>query len=200
MVRRGRFGSIAAFSNSWWSVCLCGLLVGALVYQRWELRQHRAPPKPLTPGELIKPLTVRSVDNNPLTLRWDSYTSATVLYVFSPDCMWCVRNAGSVRILAEKASAYRVIGISTTSDGLGKYLDSTGHPFPVYVLPMTSAVKMLHIIGTPETIVISSRGIVEKVWAGAYSGRIQREIQNTFGVILPTMSQRAQGYSPLQPK
>ena len=107
------------------------------------------------------------------------------------------RNADSVRVLREKASTYRFIGISVKSDGLKKYLDHTSNLFPVYVLPMASAIKTLHVIGTPETIVISSRGIVQKVWAGAYSGRTQSEIQSMFGVTLPTLPRPDKGYSPL---
>jgi hypothetical protein len=149
------------------------------------------------PGSVIKPLKVRSPDNEPTTLNWDSAAPATVLYVFSPDCVWCARNANSIRVLTEKAPAYRYIGISIKADGLDNYLDHSGRFFPVYVLPLRSAIKVLHITATPETIVMSSKGIVQKVWFGAYGGRIQSEIQNTFGVILPGLQTPSEGYSPL---
>jgi hypothetical protein len=91
-----------------------------------------------------------------------------------------------VKALIEGASpSYRFIGVSLIRDGLVEYLTKARLQLPVYVA--NSATRALKLRGTPETIFISSQGIVKKVWLGAYSGKTSTDIENTFAVKLPAV-------------
>ena len=43
--------------------------------------------------------------------------------------------------------------------------------------------------GTPQTIVVSSRGEVMKNWNGAYVGDVKHEVESYFGIILPGLNE-----------
>jgi hypothetical protein len=57
----------------------------------------------------------------------------TILYVFTPQCSWCVRNHDSVKTLAETAGgSYRIVGLSFTDRGLPEFLSANPLPFEIY--------------------------------------------------------------------
>jgi hypothetical protein len=78
-----------------------------------------------------------------------------------------------------------VVGVSLTDNGLRAQLESQPYSFPVFSNPTSAAVTAYRLDATPQTIVLSNDGRVERVWQGAYAGRQRAAIQEYFGVTLP---------------
>jgi hypothetical protein len=111
----------------------------------------------------------------------------TLLYVFSPSCVWCDRNRAGVNALAAALGGrYRVVGLSLTDRGLRDHLGRNPLHFEVYVNPSAEAVSVYRMDRTPQTILLSSSGRVERVWQGAFVGRQRLEIEEHFGIRLAT--------------
>ncbi len=114
----------------------------------------------------------------------------TVVYVFTPSCLWCARNMANVQVLVEAVeTSHRVIALSLAPD-VGDYVRQHGLTVPVYIEPDLEAMEGLGLGPTPHTIVLSADGKVERTWLGAYSGKIAEEVQSYFGVTLPGLLER----------
>jgi peroxiredoxin len=110
----------------------------------------------------------------------------TVLYVFTPPCRWCERNANNINALvAQKSDEFQFIGISLAKDGLPDYVANNGLTIPVYTDLSEETKKAYKMGGTPQTIVVSPAGQVLQSWAGAYTGEQQKQVERFFGVALP---------------
>jgi len=119
-----------------------------------------------------------------VTLHGNSMS--TILYVMSPTCIWCARNLNNIRTLAEhRSTAYRFIGLSTTSDKLTEYLQSTKLPFDVTTIDQSKLPKNIRFDSTPEMILVSSTGRVSKVWTGALEGDRKAQAEAFFHLKLP---------------
>jgi hypothetical protein len=68
------------------------------------------------------------------------------------------------------------------------YLEKAQYPFPVYFAD-TTARKALKLSGTPETLLVSSEGVVVNDWRGAYGPDIVSSLQEVLGVKLPKLNQ-----------
>ena len=57
--------------------------------------------------------------------------------------------------------------------------------FPVYTdLPILT-MREYKLGGTPQTIVVSPQGQVNRIWSGAFAEDLKREVEDYFGVKLP---------------
>jgi hypothetical protein len=113
----------------------------------------------------------------------------TLLYVFSPSCGWCDRNHASVNALAAAVRGrYRVVGLSLTDHGLRDFLARNPLPLEIYANPSAEAVSVYRMDRTPQTILLSSSGRIERVWQGAFVGRQQMELERHFGIRLPALT------------
>jgi hypothetical protein len=74
---------------------------------------------------------------------------------------------------------------------LGPYLDRQPLPFDVYTNPSAEAVSVYKMDRTPQTLILSSSGHLERVWRGAFAGPQQAEVERYFGVRLPQVSTTA---------
>jgi len=185
MVSRRLLGVI----DSWWGVALTGVLVTVILYQKWQLMHppHIQRIAPLAIGQKIPALAIHDLVDTPVALNWSTSKMATVVYVFHPPCQWCKRNLESVRMVVDHARNYRFIGLSLHAEGLKEYVNTFKPPFPVYYASTADVTQTLKLGATPETIVISPDGTVEKVWLGAYSGKTKQAIEALFGVELPDL-------------
>jgi len=110
----------------------------------------------------------------------------TVLYLFSPQCGWCRRNAPNMKTLAKGAgSRYDFVPISLTSDGVTEYVAELGIAGSVYVDPTAETRNAYGFGPTPQTVVVDSNGKIVKSWPGAYTGKLLPEVSSTLGVRLP---------------
>jgi len=120
------------------------------------------------------------------TLDWKENAIETIVYIFTPTCVWCQRNLENIKMLAKERRGRYLVGVSLTSTGLKDYADRNQLPFPVFVAALNSAGrKAFGPTGTPSTILVSSDGVVQKFWQGAYAGRNLNEIDQVFGIQLP---------------
>lgn len=176
------------FAESWWSIVVIAGLTGGIIYQRWEF-SHRLAPQMWAVGERPPAPVLEDLQQNRATFTWASDGRPTVVYFMSPTCIWCKRNLESIRALAVAASdKYRFVGISSTRDGLPEYLEKAQYPFPVYFADATAR-KALKLSVTPETILISSEGVVVNDWRGAYGPDVVSSLHEVFAVPLPKLKQ-----------
>jgi hypothetical protein len=113
----------------------------------------------------------------------------TIIYVFSPSCIWCDRNQENLKtILASKRSTHRIIGLSLVSEGVKEYVAKHNFDFPVYITPTPDTVRAYNLGSTPQTIVISGSGKVEQNWEGAFVGDTKSTVEKYFGISLPGIS------------
>lgn len=125
------------------------------------------------------------------TIGYAGSKPPTVLYILSPTCGWCARNEPSVKqLIAQKSGEYRFIAISLTMDGAAKYATDHGLGIPLYADVSESIMKAYKIGGTPQTIVVSSSGVVLANWSGAYLGKQKDQIEKFFSIELPEIEIR----------
>jgi len=137
----------------------------------------------LAPGAAVSPFSARNVAGGQIeTVAFDP-ERPTALYVFSPECKWCTKNADSIRSLAsQRQEKYRFVGLSLsdTAQSGGARL-----PFPVYA-GLGPEVRKAYQLGTiPQMIVVAPGGRVVKTWTGAFVGSVKSEIEQYFEVQLP---------------
>lgn len=173
-------------------------LVGSLGVNVWAILHIKAPradertaavsPRVTEVGTLLAPFEARNVAlGRDETIRFDAAPLGTVLYVLSPSCGWCTRNAPAIRALAAAAGAqgYRFVGLALRSDGLAEYLRDSPVGFPVYDGIPQQVVDEAALGGTPQTLVVSTGGQVLQSWLGAYEGVNRGEVESYFHVRLP---------------
>lgn len=186
MDRKVRLKPVVDFAQSWWAVLLILVLVCGISAQRWHFT-HPTRSRPLAGGERVPSLKLADLRGNSAGIDWHAEAGPTVLYVFSPACKWCSRNLKALRAVLEKQHGYRFVGLSITAKDLAEYVRANSLAMPIYVLQDRNTRKALRVIATPETILVSQNGVVQKVWMGAWSGRHAKEIEQQFGVTLPAV-------------
>jgi thiol-disulfide isomerase/thioredoxin len=138
-----------------------------------------------TTGMHLPPLTAQDLSGQIVTVRFDETDRPTLLYVFTPGCGWCKKNEDNLRALASQtADRVRVVGLSLSDQGLKEYVEQK-LPTVRVVNPDARTIAAYKLNGTPETILVSSQGIVLRVWKGAYADSMQREVEEYFRVKLP---------------
>lgn len=139
-------------------------------------------------GTIVPPVVASRLDGTAVTLGYRSGDKPTLIYVFSPSCVWCARNAENLRVLLRKASSsYRLVGIAMepSVEIVRQYLGREKIEMPVYVRPEDDTVAAYGFYSTPDTIVVSPEGRVVAEWRGAYVGAIAQDVERVFGLTLP---------------
>lgn len=138
---------------------------------------------PLRVGKAVPALTLTKLDGKAAPIDYADADEGTVLYIFRPSCVWCRRNAPSVRALVSQADRrYRFIAIC-----LGDAIEPPAElqaNFPIYFLSRQAA-SQLGFSATPQTLVLSRQGVVRRIWRGAFTGANLSDVENFFGVRLP---------------
>lgn len=174
------------------------LLLGSLslnVYFGWRIKQARTTsgiPQnsfTLSPGMKVDPFTAVGLDGKQQTISYAASDKPTVFYVLSPTCVWCERNKANIEKLAElKGNDFRFIGLSLTDAGLKQYIEGHHLNFPMYTRLTSETIDSFGLGGTPQTIVVSPKGLVLKNWKGAYIDVTQPEVEAYFGIRLPGLT------------
>jgi peroxiredoxin len=135
-------------------------------------------------GAAVPAIEGRSVDGAQELLNYN-VSIPTVLYVFTPQCLWCKKNLANLHALIDNSgSRYRVVGVSLTREGLRDYLNKEHLQFPVYTDIADSVKAVYHLGTTPTTIVISPQARVLRIWYGAYEDGIRTEMEAYLNVHL----------------
>ena len=180
----------SSISHNLGTIVLCsmlGLSLAGNVYlaRKVDFRYLQAVVPIKADTQLPVALHLLSPDGRQTQLNFSNH-KATVVYVFSPLCPWCKRNEANIKsLVAKDGNAYRFVGLSTLSTNLKQYVAAGDAPFPVYLIQSPAQLRKLGLVGTPETLVVSSSGKVEKVWQGAYLGANKTGVERYFGVKLP---------------
>ncbi|HEY5380981.1 MAG TPA: TlpA disulfide reductase family protein [Acidobacteriaceae bacterium] len=174
---------------------MLALSLGLNVYlaSNGGLRPHPKPVALLKPGASVpSSISMEDATGKPVRVNFADDTRPTVLYVLSPQCGWCKRNEANMKALyAADSDKYRFVGVSLVSQNLAQYVSDKREPFPVYLLPSKDVMEKLHVIGTPETIVVGPDAKVIHAWSGVYIQQNQPEVEKYFGVKLPGLPQTA---------
>ena len=188
-----------AKSNRKMDVRLLGVLITISlafnVYLAWRLNQEKSSKGTipsqinLTEGMVVPSIYAEDLADKPAKIQYDNSNQPTVIYAFSPTCVWCDRNLANIKALAlARGSSYRFIGLSLTGNGVADYVASHKIDFPVYKNPSPETLKALGLGSTPQTIIVSSEGKVLKNWVGAYGKNIQHEAESYFDIHLPGLT------------
>lgn len=179
---------------------LVGLLITSTVINAFQARKVFHLESTLTAlksegqlavGSSVPAIEAVDANGNPVTLSYASNGPPAVLYVFSPQCKWCERNLDSVKTLAKDIGPnYRFSTIALSEKDLPDYITSKDFHFPVLTRLSLDTLKAYKLGGTPQTLVISSEGRVQKTWMGAYMGDTKKDIEAFFNVRLPDLPQK----------
>jgi AhpC/TSA family len=144
---------------------------------------------PLPAGTAVPPIKAQSLDGEEVTISFKDSSQPLVIYIFTPQCSWCVRNQDNLKtIVALKHEFYRFIALSLTDKGVQQYLAENRINIPVFINPKDEAQEQYRLGSTPQTIIVSPDGKVLQNWVGAYTGVRQAEVERFFGVSLPGLS------------
>lgn len=147
--------------------------------------RFQTPHDKIIEGLTITAITAAGIDGKEKTIAFDIDGKPTVLYVFSPTCVWCERNLNNIKALENGVGhSYRFIGLSLSDKGLDEYVNSHQLSLPIYKQPSQESMRLLGLGSTPQTVVISPQGTVLKSWVGAY-GSSMPEVESYFGLKLP---------------
>ena len=177
---------VREITRSWWGVMVVGALSGIIIFQQWQITHPNARRQILLrAGDQVAQVGLTTLDGQPETLSWDG--RSTILYIFSPDCVYCKKNLTLMQALAnDSKEKYRFIGISLKEEGLVNYVKRNNLRYTVLLAKSGSLGRQQLKLGpTPETILISDKGTVKDVWLGMYSGRVRKGIEAAFALQLP---------------
>jgi peroxiredoxin len=140
----------------------------------------------LAAGQAVPALDVKDLDGNRTVILYESAGKPTLIYVFSPTCPWCLKNEKSIKsLVAQVSSRYNVIGLSLKRNRLVDHVKLHQLPFPVYTPGSRRVMASYSLEGTPETILVSEKGVVLNSWAGAYVDGTKNGLERFFSVRLP---------------
>jgi len=188
-------------ARSWFYYCLIGgiLLVTSVTLNLILAKQLRGANAKLAAfnaestveiGASVPDIEARTPDGKEITYSFATAKRPTVLYIFSPSCGWCKKNQDNLKVLYEtKSSDFQFVGISTSNTNVQEYIEGQNWKFPVFTQPSVAVASAYKIGGTPQTFVVSEDGKVMKNWKGAYSARIQKEVEDFFHISLPGLRQ-----------
>ena len=112
----------------------------------------------------------------------------TVVYYFSTSCGWCDRNWANLEAVADAARGrYRVVAVSS-EQGLKSYVQQRALSVDVIEQLSPEIERLLNLSGTPKTVTIGADGIVTHEWAGAYTNRVARQVEELFDLTLPGLT------------
>jgi hypothetical protein len=155
------------------------LWVGLSIYDPSGVR-YQQPLPPIAVGQKAPLITASSEDGKEISIPLNR---PTVLYVMAPRSLWCVRNLANIReLFKQRQNAYAFVGLSLRREGLSDFMQSTPHPFPVYVVSQRT-IADYGLGALPSTIVVES-GIVVRKWNGAYNKSLPA-VEAFFKVKLP---------------
>ncbi len=173
-----------------WVYLLLLASIGLNSYQSWKLQQLQSNVLEVDGESLFKAnemapdLTLVDQSNGEKVNLTHDGQKPTLIYVTSPTCIWCQRNAANVEALVKAIrTKYRIVIIATRPVGASTSEAVPQVGIPIYAVAAESKTALRG--GTPQAIAIDAYGKVDKVWRGAFVDRTKRDIESVFGVSLP---------------
>ena len=142
----------------------------------------------LVEGMAAPPLEARDAAGRMLRIDYGEGPNPTLVYLFSPGCVWCRRNMAGIDSLARQTEGrVRTVAVSFSPDGLEEFRGRSGWTFPAYAADPTTA--KAYRAATPTTILVARSGAIMKVWTGVYAGSTRDAIAGYFAVRLPDLTE-----------
>lgn len=177
---------------------LVALLVLSVALNVWQFADRRsggpggARPAEIPIGASMGAMDVREVPSGKSIRLTPSEGTGALVYVFAPGCKWCERNWKNFRVVekAARARGLRVLGVCLESDidAVRTYAEARGLGFEIVADPSPETMASYGLGSTPSTLVLDPNGSVLANWKGAYSGRLQTEIEQWTGARLPGLA------------
>jgi peroxiredoxin len=172
-----------------WSIVLIviiivmGVEILLLVQENKKLRNtlslSKGPFKILNPEEKVPPLI--GIDQKGEELRIDYPSSKkTVLFWFSPACPSCEENLAFWKEIYQRHNSekLRFAGVTQAEKSkVEEFIKRFQLEFPVLIISNLSLVDQYKVEVIPQTMLIDSNGIVQKVWPGPLSENYKKEIE-----------------------
>jgi peroxiredoxin len=141
------------------------------------------------PGDEAPDMFAHTMDGREAVVSATASPLPTVVYVFTPQCVWCARNLENLKaLISQSAGRYRVVGMSLRREELAAYIKSNTLGIDVFVDPAFVTQQAYSLGGTPMTYVLAPNRTVKAVWHGGYSPEICAEIETVLGVQLPGLT------------
>lgn len=141
----------------------------------------------LSLGKKMLPISGIDYEGQKRIFAWEQDNRRTLLLVFSPKCGACIENIPNWKAILHQIdeSKFRVIIISSFSDKAKEFVDryELGN-FPTIIEPNPKIFVeyLLHL--TPQTILISPSGEIEKVWLGSIQDDQKESVEKSLSINL----------------
>jgi peroxiredoxin len=160
-----------------------GVEILLLVQENKKLRntlsRPRASFKILNPEEKVPPLI--GIDQRDEEVKIDYPSSQkTVLFWFSPDCPSCEENLQFWKEVYQrhKSEKLRFVGVTQAKrNKIEEFIKRFQLEFPVLIISDLSLVDQYKVEVIPQTMLIDTNGIVQKVWPGPLPAKYRKEIE-----------------------
>jgi peroxiredoxin len=137
-------------------------------------------------GDTLPAIVAKDPQGHPAKLDYSETPLPTVVFIITPTCGWCTKNIMNMRALVENTgNRYRFVGLSLSSDQLVDYVKENKLEFPIYTDLPILAMREYKLGGTPQTLVVTPKGQVTRIWSGAFAEDLQKEVEDYFSVKLP---------------
>lgn len=176
----------------------CSLALNAWLGARLWSRDAQAAAAPIPAsarpepglGAAVPPIDCETLEGHPARLGVDEDRRPWLVYVFTTQCPWCLRNVANVNALAAAAARFRVAALALDGDtaAIRRYVTAHALALPVYTHCSSQTIRAYGFGAVPMTLVVSSDGRLLQRWRGAYSGPSRQEIEDYFDVVLPGLS------------
>ena len=122
----------------------------------------------------------------------------TVVYYFTPSCIWCERNWDNLNALTRGTQGrFRILAVTAKRNVVG---DLAARQVQAEVIEgvSTPVLASFGFRSAPHLVAISPDGVLTAEWLGAPTPRLQRQIETAFDVLLPGLSPPALRQLPTQ--
>ena len=161
---------------------------GLLVYQNLSLQANLnelAPPK-IEAGNTLKDFAAKDLSGNPVQISYNDENKKTVLLYFQTQCGYCKKQMPYWNKLMAgiDKSKFNVAAVTAETDiaAIEKYLNNfEADAWKVLSIKSEDA-KTAKLTGTPTTVVINNKGVVEKVWVGMWLNKDVSDAGQYFGL------------------
>ncbi len=164
-------------------VLVMGVEIFLLVQENQKLRKALDRPrgsfKILNPEEKVPSLIGINLDGEEFKIEYPS-SKKTVLFWFSSACPSCEHNIKFWKEIYQKHSSEKLRFLGVTHSGEEKteeFVKKFQLEFPVLIVSDFSLLDQYKVEVIPQTMLIDTNGVVQKVWPGPLLDNYKKEIE-----------------------
>jgi len=146
---------------------------------RKALSRPRGPFKVLGPADKVPSLMGINLKGEEFKVEYPS-SAKTVLFWFSPTCPSCEENLAFWKEIYQRHSSekLRFVGVAQAEKNkVEEFIKRFQLEFPVLIVSDLSLVDQYKVEVIPQTMLIDTNGIVQKVWPGPLPEKYRKEIK-----------------------